>query len=283
MAIAVDFSDARPTPAQLKAAGVVLVIRYLTGSGGKAITPAELAEYELNGIVVVFVFEITATDAMGGVAAGKRNALAALAAMGALGITAPIYFAVDQDIAPASAVNYFVGINQAMQPSQVGIYGEGALCTLLQQEGLACWYWQSESSSFPGNGTTLAITHLHQIFNASPIADTDLDIICKPDVGQYPRPVAPVPPFPAPSVRGDDMLHTVVIPTDANGNGYIQTQIPWATYMAISIEGSDPAANADDRYFGGTPHVQNRGGNVLVSVTGYLADSVVSVFVLATE
>ena len=78
------------------------------------------------------------------------------------------------------------------------------------------------------------------------------------------------------------MLHTVTIPTDANGDGYSQTTIPWETFMAISIEGSDPAADADDRYFPGSPHVQNRGGNVLASVTGYLANSQVSVFILAT-
>jgi hypothetical protein len=197
--IAVDFSSARPSVATLKAAGVVLVIRYLTGSGGKAITPLELAEYLLNGFVVVFVFEIGATDAEGGVAAGKANAKAALAAMTALDVYAPIYFAVDQSIAPASAENYFIGINSVLPSDQVGVYGEGALCELLQAAGLAQWYWQSESKSFPGNSTTLPISHLQQVFNASPVPGTDLDLILKADVGQFPRPTPPDPPTPTPA------------------------------------------------------------------------------------
>ena len=271
--IAVDFSAARPTIAQLKAAGVTIVIRYLTGTGNKPISPIELAYYATNGICVAFVFEIGSTDAQGGYAAGRANAQSAAGAMAALGVTAPIYFAVDQSINPPSAVNYFQGINSVLQPSSVGIYGEGALCTLLQQDGLATWFWQSESTSFPGNSMTLAITHLQQKYNDSPVPGTDLDIIMKSDVGQWPRPVTPTPlPIPTPpphsEPRGTLMLHTVTIPTDGNGNGYALTAIPWATFQAISVEGSDPAPTADNRYFMGTPHVQDRDGNVLASVTG---------------
>lgn len=78
------------------------------------------------------------------------------------------------------------------------------------------------------------------------------------------------------------MLHTISIPTDGNGNGFTETTIPWANFMAISAEGSDPAPTADDKYFGCIPNVQDRDGNVLAQIRGYLPDSVANVFILAT-
>lgn len=96
---------------------------------------------------------------------------------------------------------------------------------------------------------------------------------------------APPIPLPAPTVspRGDLMLHTIVVPTDANGDGYVSTTIPWSAYEAISMEGSDPDPSADDKYFPGSPHVQDRNGFVLASVTGFLPNTVCSVYILATE
>lgn len=190
---AVDFSFARPSISELKAAGVTVVIRYLTG-GGKSIMATELASYLAAGISVVVVFEIQANDALGGHAAGVANAQVALAALKPLGLTGcPVYFAVDSSIMALTALPYFEGIATVMQPSQVGVYGEGALCTLLQSDGLATWFFQSSSTSFPGNSTTLAITHIQQKAGASPVPGTDLDILCKPDVGQWPRPSSPAP------------------------------------------------------------------------------------------
>lgn len=218
-AIAVDFSDARPSAASLKAAGVSIVIRYLTGSG-KAITKPELQEYLDNGIAVAFVFEVGANDAAGGFAAGAAHAQQALAALKALGVpdpTVPVYFAVDTSVAPASAVPYFQGVNSVLSMWRTGDYGEGALCQLLETDGLSKWHWQSESTSFPGNATTLSITHLQQRFNASPVPGTDLDVICKADVGQFPRPVgpkpAPIPPAP-PSPEENDTVTSIVTTND---------------------------------------------------------------------
>ena len=96
------------------------------------------------------------------------------------------------------------------------------------------------------------------------------------------NPPVPIPVQP-PSPRGDAMLHEIQFTTDSNGNGYEITTIPWADFMAVSINGSDPAPGADDAYWGGTPHVQNRGGFVLVSVVGFIPNNVATVFVLATS
>lgn len=262
MPIAVDFAWDHPTIDQLHQAGVVLVIRYLTGGEGKAMTPAEFQSYMAANpaIVVVFVFELEPTDSAGGRAAGIANATAANAALNALGVdlaTSIVYFAVDESTPPADAVPYFQGINSMRPASQTGIYGEGALCQLLQQDGLAEWFWQSESTSFPGNSSTLAITHIQQTTAASPLAGTDLDILCKADVGQWPRPVpvdpppvspppAPVPQ-PTPGTPGKpievDMTLTPYAfnePCDSNGDGWIPVPYDDSTIIAIKAAGPNP-------------------------------------------
>lgn len=96
-----------------------------------------------------------------------------------------------------------------------------------------------------------------------------------------PIPSQPVPP-PTQSPRGDLMLHTITVPTDGNGNGFSQTNIPWSTFQAVSVGGSDPAANADASYWPGTVQVQDRGGNVLVTVVGARKLVNVPTFILAT-
>ena len=194
---AVDFSFERPGAQALKDAGVVAVGRYLTGAG-KAIDGPELQSYLALGIVVWFVFENTATDDQGGAQGGVQNATAASQALQALGLPVgcPVYFAVDRDLQnPADALPYFEGIASVRSPSTNGDYGEGALCQLLQDRDLTTYHWQSESTSFPGNTVTLPITHLQQVYNQQPRPGTDLDIILKPDFGQWPRPTPPVPPI----------------------------------------------------------------------------------------
>jgi hypothetical protein len=100
-------------------------------------------------------------------------------------------------------------------------------------------------------------------------------------------PAPPLPPLPAPtsSPRGDDMLHTVPVRTDISGNGWVETTIPWADFMAVALEGSDPQTpeqGGDGVYWPGTVKVQDRNNMVLVTVTGFLPSVVANVFVCAT-
>jgi Domain of unknown function (DUF1906) len=241
---AVDFSFARPTIAQLRAADVTLVIRYLTGSG-KAIDLPELTSYLSNGIEVAFVFEVGATDAQGDETAGIEYASQARSAMSKLGVSdCPIYFAVDQDITPSAAVPYFQGINTILPASLVGVYGEGALCQLLDTDGLAEWFWQSESTSFPGNFNALSITHLWQKYNASPIAGTDLDEILKADVGQWPRPTPPAPaPVPVPTdYPGDNVKSYPITCEISNGEGWtpLPAGVTAAQVITVTTVDLDP-------------------------------------------
>ena len=81
MAIAVNYSTARPSIASLKAAKVQAVIRYLNG-GSKAITPIELAGLLFGGLEVAFAFEIGTNDIAGGESAGAQHAEAVVSAFG---------------------------------------------------------------------------------------------------------------------------------------------------------------------------------------------------------
>lgn len=201
--LAIDFSNARPNPVTLKAAGVVAVGRYLTGGGGKAITPAESQSYTAQGIVQWFVMENTATDAEGGHGAGLLAASASAYALATLigppAAGQPRYFAADENIDPAAkdaasmarfqaAVAYFVGISRVIDPAVIGAYGNGAFLDFLGACGLASWFWQSSSTSFAGNAQTIPAAHLRQVTGGGPLPQTDLDIIRAADFGQYPRP-----------------------------------------------------------------------------------------------
>lgn len=191
---AVDFSFAKFTVAQLKAAGVTAVARYLTGSG-KAITGEELAADLFGGLSVVLIFEATATDASGGPPLGVGHAQQANAALKALGLplSTPVYFAADTDYPnPAQAVPYYQGIASVRPGPTNGCYGEGALINLLFVDGLVGFGWESESTSFPGSGSLSPDVALWQRTTPSPLGSgADTDLIEKADFGQLPRPAIP--------------------------------------------------------------------------------------------
>lgn len=192
---AVDFSFSRFTVAQLKAAGVSAVARYLTGAG-KAISGDELAADLRGGLAVCLVFENSADDASGGFAAGAANARAANAALLALGLplSTPVYFAADTDYPnPADALAYYQGLASVRPGVTNGCYGEAALIDLLFADGLAGFGWESESTSFPGNGALSPNVALWQKVDGAPLSGTDLDVIEKADFGQLPRPISPAP------------------------------------------------------------------------------------------
>lgn len=260
---AVDYAFARFTGAFLKSKRIVAVGRYLTGVG-KAITKAELNTLLSAGIVMWFVFEKTAIDVSGGYAAGVTNARAANVALLALGLplTTPVYFAVDESITPHAGVSYFQGIAAIRAEATNGCYGEGALCALLRQAYLTAYSWQSDSTSFPGNATTLPTTQIQQKASGAPISTTDLDILHASDVGQYPRPVPPpppAPPAPPPPVQPnvvnfpeDNMqrIGPISIPTlDGDGNGSVQVPgVPDVTQI-VSVTWPVPDPNVVGAYF----------------------------------
>lgn len=213
---AVDFSFARPGAQALKDAGVVAAGRYLTGPG-KAVDGPELQSYLNAGIVVWFVYEVGAADDQGGFSGGVQSATAANGALQLLGlpVDCPVYFAVDHDLPdPQVALPYFEGIASVRPATTNGDYGEGALCQLLEDQGLTKYHWQSASTSFPGNSATLPITHIQQGLGG-PLPDTGLDILCKPDFGQWPRPISP------PTTEDPEMIAANTDPDGAQRHLYL--------------------------------------------------------------
>jgi hypothetical protein len=103
--------------------------------------------------------------------------------------------------------------------------------------------------------------------------------------GTWPS-VVDTPPAPPlsynPITVGDYVLNTVAVTTDANGNGWLPTTLPWSSFLAATIQGSDPNTTAnggDGVYWPGYCKVQNRNGFILVSVIGSLPLSTINVYV----
>jgi hypothetical protein len=75
------------------------------------------------------------------------------------------------------------------------------------------------------------------------------------------------------------MLHGFTVTTDAQGDGWMETTLPWSTFQAVSKQGGYPPS---DGYWPGEVAVQDRANNILIQVTGARANSTAGVFVLAT-
>lgn len=83
----------------------------------------------------------------------------------------------------------------------------------------------------------------------------------------------PTPP-PAPAPIGP--VVPVTFPTDANGNGWARTSIPWGTFRAVSGQGSYPPV---DGYWVARVGAQERTGNVLITAMNGPVSGKVTVFV----
>lgn len=103
----------------------------------------------------------------------------------------------------------------------------------------------------------------------------DLTDIAKPEETTKPKPVSV-----AATLVGSFKRYEVPVHTDTNGNGYTFTEIPWSNFLAATVQGSDPNPDADNVYWLGNVHVQDRTNNVLVSVTSGRKTSTLLVFVV---
>lgn len=199
---AIDYSDARFTSAQLRAVGVTDVFRYFgPPAWEKCIQQEEYDELTGGGIRVWGVFEQGANDSAGGYGAGLHNAGIALA-FAPKGYAGPIFLACDEaltGVALQTGVEYIAGASTVLTPERTGVYGEGALCQACHDDGYATFFWQSASTSFPGNSTTLPITHVQQGLGG-PLPDTDADTILLPLT----------PPAPSGTSLGTDELEILM-------------------------------------------------------------------------
>jgi Domain of unknown function (DUF1906)/Putative peptidoglycan binding domain len=240
--VIVDYSTARPSMAQLKAAGVTAVGRYLGwdsvpgfSSIGKNLTAAEVTALHAAGIAVFAAFEYDPQAPAKGEPQGARDGTLAdrqLAELGAPPQTG-VYFACDWDIADyapklpdlkASAkaklgpiADYFTVINEQHPGYRVGAYGGFYAVKRLFDAGLISLGWQTVAWS-GGQRDTRA--QLYQTTGKVPVGGADLDIHegTVADFGQWAPgpPAAGDPPSQPPAANWTEILMNE-LPTLAQG------------------------------------------------------------------
>ncbi len=188
----VDYSFSPPTVAELKAAGVTFVCRYVgTPSSGKNLTLAEAGALQAAGIDIVANFEAGQAGWMqGGRTAGVNAAKAAQVDAVRLGMPPerPIYFSADYN---ATFDQYKTQIKPCLEGAasvlgtyRVGIYGGLEQVDWAWSDGVAPWVWQTYAWSY---GTWSKHSRIQQYHNGVPLGSgtVDYDRAIVADFGQW--------------------------------------------------------------------------------------------------
>lgn len=227
----IDFSyaHAKFTGANIKAAGVRGVARYLGGRPDKRLTADEAKDYLAHGLWILTVYEDGAQRAGGGYLLGMADATEANKQADAVGIpkTAAIMYAVDYDADPKAVKPYFEGLHartvrDGLRP--VGVYGGFRIA----DAGLATWVWQTQAWS-GGKVSTKAnilqkVTRTFSIKGAVANDWDENDIlygvipVWRPTAPKSPAPAPPPAPKPAPvphTSRGKTVDEALALMQDA--------------------------------------------------------------------
>lgn len=242
----VDYSFARPNPADIKAAGYQGVVRYLSWlPNAKVVTRPEAEAIWAAGLDLALVWESTAQAASGGRPAGQKEGAEALRQADAVGWPAdrPVYFVLeDPTRIPTSSwpavADYCRGLQDAGWPvERVGGYGSQALIEHLLAAGLIGWGWQVGGWS----PTVSGACHLYQRTTptmAGPAwaGDVDEDAVLKPDWGGWHpgqtaaapvQPAAGPTPLPAPIiVPGDPVIQIQPFDCTTDPAGWVAVDVP---------------------------------------------------------
>ena len=182
-----DFSDSKPTPAQVRAAGGSFVMVYIspTYTAGKYSSAAQIAAFRADGIGVGLIYETTATRVLGGCAAGTTDGIRTRAARTHVGApqTTPVY-GVAVDFAVTTAQYATVDAYADCYADQVGgkglagVYARGDYITHAAIRGYTR-LWQTYAWS---SGVWSPFAALRQVHNGWAVSgrDTDLDFSLDP-------------------------------------------------------------------------------------------------------
>lgn len=175
----VDYSDARPDPDQLYAAGKRFVVRYLAYKPNtKVLGPDELATLQRRGFGVVLNWEQGSGDMLYGYDRGVAHAKEALTQANALGAPSsiPIYFSCDVDTVSSAqrqaAGDYLNGCASILGRNRVGVYGEFEVIEALVPT-YAVYGWQTYAWS---HGAVSEKAHLLQYQNDVTIGGGSVDL-----------------------------------------------------------------------------------------------------------
>lgn len=151
MATILDYSAGVPRAADVKAAGHVGVIRYISPPReawmkGKPLGRAEVDDMRAHGLGIACVWQYGAgnakdSDIMRGARGGELDAKAADEHLKAIGLEGhPVFFAADFDIKLAQwnsvAVEYFRAAGRVLGKERVGIYGHARVCDWAREDGV---------------------------------------------------------------------------------------------------------------------------------------------------
>lgn len=162
--LGVDYAGGRIAGAELKAAGVSFVCRYLTSGGaslpGKQLLPSEFTDLINSGIAVVFNYQTTTNFMLDGHDAGHQHAQYALDYIRSLPGVPPdwmpvVYFSCDFDEAPnqdAAIFAYCDGAAEVLGAEadgrrRVGMYGAYWITKRARDAGKIGYQWQTEAWS----------------------------------------------------------------------------------------------------------------------------------------
>lgn len=203
-----DYSFARPDPANIKNQGFEGVLRYLSPNAGKNLTAGERDALRAAGLGIGLVWEWYANRAVEGRAAGLADGKAAMDQANALGFPQylPIYFAVDWDATPEQQgpINdYFTGVRDAMAGRKVGVYAGFYPLKRLFDAQLVQYGWQTYAWS---GGQWDPRAQLRQTLNGQWGRSVDFDESVADDWGGWLADAKPGPvvtdPKPAPAPNG---------------------------------------------------------------------------------
>lgn len=189
-ALGVDYSDARPTPSSLTAAGSSFAVRYVSTSGNsKNISLSEAQSLLAAGQQIIIVDETTGTEMENGESQGVTDADAAVTEAEAAGAPSNFfcYFAADFDPDTQTLLNdidqYLQGADSVLGVSRVGIYGGYAAVQSALAGGYASKGWQTEAWS---SGEEYSGVTLFQNNNATSfISGCDADVGIGSNWGQW--------------------------------------------------------------------------------------------------
>lgn len=141
---------------QIRADGFGFVVRYLSYDPSKNLSRAEVEAYRAERIAIVTVWESTGQTALQGKTGGHSDAIAARAALAALGAPAdsPVYFAVDFPITTDQMPllnDYLDAAAWVLGEDRVGVYG--GLQAVQAQHARYKWqtYAWSEGQWYPSD------------------------------------------------------------------------------------------------------------------------------------
>src|SRR6266699_2564480 len=196
MSFGIDYVTGPPV-ADLKAAGVTFVCRYLSFVNNltqvKLLTDVEAKALGAAGIAIVSNYEWYADRALESAASGAADAHIAASQHANCGgpPSRPIYFSVDVDCDGAQTLDYFKGVASVIGLSRTGAYGSYRVLKYLFDMGAIEWGWQTYAWSY---GQWEPRAHIQQYNNGMTMAglSVDYDRSIKSDYGQWSQ-VAPPP------------------------------------------------------------------------------------------